>query len=74
MNMSFQYVDAVKTAIVFINAASAGFSTYLKNLPRICYLFPKNRVTSMFIVNIPLWIYTVIPRLQNKSKISRRHR
>jgi len=24
-----------------------GFSTYLKNLPRIRYLFPKNRVTNV---------------------------
>jgi hypothetical protein len=37
-----------------------GFSTYLKNLPRIRYLFPKNRVTLMFIIaKVPLWIYTV---------------
>jgi hypothetical protein len=37
-----------------------GFSTYLKNLPKIRYVFPKNRVRSMFIPKIPLWIYTVL--------------
>ena len=30
-----------------------GFSTYLKNLPRIRYLFPTNRVMSMFIPKVP---------------------
>ena len=47
------------TSLIVLNRKNkeTGFSTYLKNLPRIRYLFPKNRVASMFIPKVPLWIY-----------------
>ena len=54
------------TSLIVLNRKNkeTGLSTYLKSSQSIRYLYPKNRVTWMFIPKIPLWIYTVILQLE----------
>ena len=63
-NIRYIYLPSLQlSTIMWLSHLLTSFSSQ-----RIHYLFPKNRVTSMFIPKIPLWIYPVLQFLKYKTK------